>query len=603
MTWVRNFNERGAPAFAGAHFPSATESSEVENSVSPRAILAEVVHQSTLGTSTQSSVEHWITALSRTRGNLSSAYSLLSSNDQEEIRKALGNNTLQEILSLSRETDRELFSEALLNFAQRQATRRQYPLAATAYAAVNFLNPNCEIGRRAQEHLAVLQGEGPLGLRLEHFGRELSSQAMDPSLLIGMGIGIGAFETFRLATYSRLLTSPSARFFLGEFGSKAVSWGVGISAEVPAFTFAVRGIREALGHHQDWSREALWNDTKLNGITFFSLRSMGALGTAAIRRIQSSGANQTLFLRASERLIPQFSTFLGILGAHGLEIAWGLQKPTDPLNLLANSLATLVHVNVGGHLFHRVTGGRYLAGLRGLEAQWRGQRENGPPPSGQRIPTFLEILAQLAKNFSGRRFAFASEGIPNLRDPLVVWSQNNGGDSEPPQTSLPQAAPAPVAARMPELDFEHHATLKGNLGQNEVAFFHLFNRYSRSKNWAEDAYQILGQLRQSVEQLGKAITSHPEGLHLPRELVTIFAELDQISQLLHDIRGVGSNGSALAHHVPAHKIERFLRDIYRCPNILINFLDNTAPIDPALMTTQQAREALQAFYQNDPLEE
>lgn len=109
-------------------------------------------------------------------GGLGEAVRQLSSGQRLRLETLFSPAGLEEILSISLETDEELFLEAFLGFAGRRERYGDHPMAASAYAALTAVARDRPIGRRAQERIDVMAGRGSLGQRAEFL---LSTQGVD----------------------------------------------------------------------------------------------------------------------------------------------------------------------------------------------------------------------------------------------------------------------------------------------------------------------------------------------------------------------------------------------------------------------------------------
>ncbi len=84
---------------------------------------------------------------------------------------------MEELLSLSVESDPQLFFEGLYNFAQRKERSGESELAASLYSNLLFQlaqNPQgtmAPLRNRVQESLEAMQGHGSFGTRAESFVR------------------------------------------------------------------------------------------------------------------------------------------------------------------------------------------------------------------------------------------------------------------------------------------------------------------------------------------------------------------------------------------------------------------------------------------------
>ncbi|KAB2838389.1 hypothetical protein F9K50_09350, partial [bacterium] len=168
--------------------------------------------------------------------------------------------------ALEAETDPQLLLEAALNFAQRQEAAGRLDAAAELYAAV--IQEADAVGAeqvqplraRAQAHLDAVLGRGAAGPRAEFLLRNLARQSSDPTMLFAMGAAGAVFRVTRLATLSRLVSTPHPGILTQLIGAGRLASLTGFALEAPAFTLAARLGSEALGRQQDWSGAALGRD-------------------------------------------------------------------------------------------------------------------------------------------------------------------------------------------------------------------------------------------------------------------------------------------------------------------------------------------------------
>ncbi|MDL1873375.1 hypothetical protein FBR05_14440, partial [Deltaproteobacteria bacterium PRO3] len=123
--------------------------------------------------------------------------------------------TRRELQFLAREGDAELRAEGLLALARREEAAGRLEVAAELYAAV--VQEADAVGAlrerplrtRAQEGLDAILGRGAFGPRAEFLLRNLAQQSSDPAMLFAMGTAGAVFRMTRLATLSRLASTPN----------------------------------------------------------------------------------------------------------------------------------------------------------------------------------------------------------------------------------------------------------------------------------------------------------------------------------------------------------------------------------------------------------
>ncbi|HEX5034624.1 MAG TPA: hypothetical protein VFW62_09100, partial [bacterium] len=228
----------------------------------------------------------------------------------------------RELAALSRESDSELFHAGLLHLAGRVEGSERAPLAARLYSLVESQSQNPSLRNRAQNRLALFEGGGDFGDRLEFHASHFFAQATDPTALGAMAVGGAAFRVARLGLLGRLLANPAANWATRGFGARALAGGGAFLAESVAFTSAGRGFQALAGKSQDWSLRALGQEWAAGAITLASLRGFGALGGGLYRRIHGNTASPW------QALYGQTAMFGGILAAHAAEERLGLRQPS-----------------------------------------------------------------------------------------------------------------------------------------------------------------------------------------------------------------------------------------------------------------------------------
>ncbi len=297
------------------------------------------------------------------------------------LEAQLGKEGLEELFSIAQNSDPFCYLTQLQHFGLR-LKRRPGPAAALvmrelAAGATTLLGSPEEKARakdivqRAQLELQVLEGSGPLGLRLEYLGSRFVEEATDPWMLVGFGVAGMAYKTTRLATLSRLLAKPSwlAR---GPVASLLAS-GAGLGVETPSFVFVTKAGHQLSGAPQDWSPQTLQREILATGMTLFFLKGAGALSTQAFHRLH--GIDPVLHLpsrlpgmtKFSQAILPEAGMLGGIMLGHRVEQVAGLRPEVPGSNPLAEGLVTLLQFKVAGSLSDRLWGPRFHAWQRELE--------------------------------------------------------------------------------------------------------------------------------------------------------------------------------------------------------------------------------------------
>ncbi|MCE9626148.1 MAG: hypothetical protein K8R69_11985 [Deltaproteobacteria bacterium] len=284
--------------------------------------------------------------------------------------------------SLSQETDPQLRSEAMLQFARRQEESDHFDTAAAVYGSLLETAPEAGMRERARGRLDAMLGRGDLGSRAEFLMRRFARQASDPSTLLAMGVAGAVFRMTRLATLSRLSATPTPGFLTRFLGTGRAASLAGFALEAPTFTLASRLGNEALGSSQAWDRASLGRDLASSYLVLGGLRLAGWASAASYQRLASTPLQGRGLQAATQTLFQQGGMLTGILLGHRLEQWAGLRRPQEGGALLIDSLATLLQFHVAGNLSRQAFGSRWQAWERGLDSQGAGLME------GLRLPEF-----------------------------------------------------------------------------------------------------------------------------------------------------------------------------------------------------------------------
>ncbi len=483
--------------------------------------------------------------LSHARSSLATLIAAIPAQD------AAGLARRAELESLLLESDPEMQAEGLLAVAAREEARGDLAVAAEIYAAISA-TPYPRLCRgRAADRLAVLQGNGPIGDRVEMLGRHFARQAADPAMLGAMCLGGAAFQTARLATLSRLAASPSASLLTRGLGARSLAWTLGFALEVPTFTFGARGLHALLGREQDWSSRALRRDLLSAGLTLFFLKGSGAAASNLTRRLAANGESAGAFARFSTAALPQAAAFTGILGAHALEARLGLRPTTDAGSAVVESLATLLQFHVAGRLLR----GMGISQEPRLE-ELRRRLEAGNRP---RPPLTSPVQA------FGLRLAPAGGAEPT-RPLIFMMSPEQGkaaerpnGHSQPPAERVEDAL-IPIRAN-PAL----FRAIRDQFGRLEFEMNCAYNDQNGEAMWAEQGHRIALELLDHFQLMDR---------HLPNSgdrpaLNDIRGELRWVRRMLGDLRQVEDLPSSTSPEV-----REFIAAMYRVPNKAVNYINN-----------------------------
>lgn len=333
-----------------------------------------------------------------------------------------------EILSLSNESDEEIFVTSWTNFASRREREGREDQARAIYSLLS----SHSMANVARRRLAGLEGGGTFGSKVERLMRGFNEQAFDPSMLGGMMVATTVFSGLRFVGATQLLRAEAGLWTRGR-GAQALATALGMSGEVPAFLFTSKGLNELRGRSQDWSPHALAHEGAALGISLLYLKGFGALGQKAARWQGGSVA---------QALLPDVAAFAGLYLGHQSEAALGLRPKVDQETALTESLAFLLQLKAGGDLGNRLMGKAWQARIH--EAQFRAS-QSAPPlgRSGGALPLLSEARLGPRANLGAR-----PADLLDVRPMMML-----GGDQpsfSPMKVVLEKNFPAPPEAS-PEL--------------------------------------------------------------------------------------------------------------------------------------------------------
>lgn len=418
-------------------------------------VLARALEQGLSGQSSAETTHELVRQIQESGLNLERAYAGLAPQQQQALSRAVGGRHLEEIFSLAHERNETVFAAGLQQLAQDQMEVENFSQAGSYFQSI-LQGPAASdrilaLQARARESLDILNGGGPAGARLAFLGRQLINQTTRTDMLVGMAVALPVFQTVRLGALGRFLNpatiSSGTRLLAAETAAATLAFG----AEVGAFTFSVRGVNEALGKPQDWSEAAVEGDLFRNGLGLFSLRVSGALGGAAMRRIQGANPNPSAWMRFSEIAIPQASMLTGILGANALEVGLRLRPASSFGNTLMDSLAMLLQFNIAGRITHGFYPESFHQQLQEMDIRLQTLRRplfgkdplfpglsEGVTPEGFRFP---HVLASMS-----------NEGSSSSPPPPAVTSSGVASERPAPRKTTPPAPPA--LPELPRVEWE-----------------------------------------------------------------------------------------------------------------------------------------------------
>ena len=486
----------------------------------------------------------------------------LASPQLGRLANSLGNTPLRrELTSLGEETDPNIFSSDLLSLARHQEENRNYPIAHQLYQEVITSNPNGTWGERAQRRMRVLEGGGNLFERLEFLGREFLPQVLDPGLFAGMFVGARVFRGVS-GGILRQFTRPT-------FASRSLAWSLGLSAEVPAFVLANRGVHTLQGHNLNWTGAALRQELQQVGLTLFALKSFGAMGHGAMGRIGNSPGLSPGFVGISQKALPQFAMLTGIMAAHGAELTLGWRPHGDPGIFLVESLATLIQFNAAGNLVRPFQG--------------------RPIPNANRsVPRVPRLLAPLRPWVQ----AVTPEGI--TIGPPRFFSVNNSPSSIPPPSSGSVRARVPKSSGVRNFETDGpFRSLRRKFTHLEGDIYSLFSQETLEGNETAEILRINSELTQATRELSEARDLPEIDLSELTQAKKLLLELDNIKIFLQAPETQTQTAEPFSFSFDREGLDEFLTHYYRYPNRMVNFFNGEATLEGPHQAIEKARLSLE----------
>ncbi|MFO1463347.1 MAG: ATP-binding protein [bacterium] len=345
----------------------------------------------------------------------------------------------RELENLAREADPRFLAEGLYSLARRVESEGRVDAAAAVYRYLDGATANAPLaseegasscrqyGLRSRERLRVLAGGGSFGERSEFFLRHFAREASDPGLLFGMAAAGSVFRLTRALALGRLAGTP----LLGSTGVRLLANAAGFAAEAPTFVLANRGVRAALGLEHRGPQDSLGREIAASYLTLGAMKLAGGVTARLHRRWLGAAEARNASGRISELLFPQAGMLAGILLGHRLEQWAGLRPAQSGSSLLAESLATLLHFNVSGRLFHHLSGPEFRAWELAMDRQAEVLLvRHRPLPAGlaMAMPGVLPIISPILRpEEDPLRPSWPEEGRSGVR---AITAEGSGSSPE-----------------------------------------------------------------------------------------------------------------------------------------------------------------------------
>lgn len=327
--------------------------------------------------------------------------------------ESLGPRVSGELSALARERNPEMFFEQLLACGQRLSAAGDSAAAARIYETLSAFDaslpasPSPSIRTRAQEALLALRGQASFGRHAETLVGHFLATATDYRTILPMMAGTAVFQVTRAAAWRSLLNAPRAWWSSG-FGARAVSALLGTALEIPTFTLLGRGLRQAAGEPSgDFVRELAEASLTLGALKFAGWAS-GSLASP----LQGKPLARSF--------VQQAGSFAGMVGAHQLSSHLGLRPDSANGNLIADTLASLLALQVGARLGQSVAGASW--------AQWQMETSVRAASQGPNRPTFsFPLTPAMEGTASANKILSTRLGTPRPPVFLAVGNGESGG--------------------------------------------------------------------------------------------------------------------------------------------------------------------------------
>lgn len=345
------------------------------------------------------------------------------SGSSQHFENILNGDLRGEWESLSKETNKLLFCDALLRMADRRVELGQSGISVRTYAWL-AQHGEGESQAKAKQRLAALSGEGGLGLRAEGLLKGFAREASDPATLLAMAGGALVYRATRLAAMSRL--AGSAGYFGSGFGLRFAGATAGLALEAPAFTLIGRA-----SHGVGMTTPGLKEELLSSYLVLGGLKSVGSLS-----RMASGGIKNELIKQG----LGNAGMYGGIMLGHGLETAFQLRDWRQGGVEWMEGMVTLFQFHVSGRMLGHLGGERYRNAEMELEFRTEQLAEfasidpmrpandgnypsvepaaNGPHRAAEDIEIRMAVGAEY----------FLSESTGALEGPLRLLASAEGGD-------------------------------------------------------------------------------------------------------------------------------------------------------------------------------
>jgi hypothetical protein len=316
-----------------------------------------------------------------------------------------------------------------------------------------------------------------LGDKVHHEVRRFLYEMTDPSMAVGMAMGLTAFNGFRALIQPSLMRSSFPLFAKVPFVTRTTSAALATVPEVGVFWGSSKAIqaftRPGTFH---WDHATAAQEMSHLGMTLGFLKSFGFAfgGLGALVRKHS-----VTWLPHHPLAWNQSGMLAGIMASHGYEIAQGHRAPSDFSSFITDSLITLGQFNAGGFISQKLFPSLYRTNAV-LQKKLAAQEQRGL----KEISSHLSLDGSLESSPWGFAFAGPTVQAASPRPLIEINRSVGGGDS--------RKAPRKVQVNPAELEGVIRAASRGEGSARE-----------QLRDW--DIASLLTAPKVSVEQQTKVL--------------------------------------------------------------------------------------------------
>lgn len=368
--------------------------------------------------------------------------SALSPQDRSRLQSVWGRAGLRNLQALSQETDESLLAADLMALGRELDDQGHQDGALLCLHYVQELGESSvhpsvrRIAQEAGEAIAVIRGEGPLGIQLEHYSRHFFQEAFHPATLGGMALGQLAFAPLRHGALRLLWRPESGRFALGALGARVTATSVGLAGEVPIFWGGSKLIQSQLTPGQvSWEGPAAWRELGGLALTLGALRLAGFGSRTALQWAQGGRSQVGWGLRAAQRTLPATGAIGALYFSHGLQESLGWREASSPGARLLDSTVVYFQFGLTGRLAHHMLGPRFHHWNQEWNQRLEQQLQGPPRPPGLGLSSWGGRIPAFAGGVPAEALGARSEMGPKFR-PITVMHMEGEAQGGGPLTRV-----------------------------------------------------------------------------------------------------------------------------------------------------------------------